>query len=200
MRLPPTVLAAMLALPVGAQVGEATQGALGGVFPTGPSDSRLEAGWSFGFGGIYWLSERVGIHSELGIHRFGISDRLRSDIGPATDGLATVLGIPVNGFLRLHDPGESGFYLLGGAGIYNRRLELEEPATIPVIRGDAWAGVQPGTLPASNLSTTRGGFDIGLGWEMPQGTGHFFVEVRYHRIFTRGLPTEFVPVVVGTRF
>ncbi len=189
--------AASLAQGQGTEVG---QGAIGGAFPAGPSESRLEAGWSFAFGGIYWFSDRVGIHSELGIHRFGLSDRLRHDIGPAQDGLATVLSIPVNGVLRLHGAGEAGLYLLAGLGLYHRQLELSAPATDPLPQDEPWAGTRAGWTPQANLSTTRGGLDAGLGWELPQGRGHFFVEVRYHRMFTRGLPTEFIPVVVGTRF
>lgn len=183
-----------------AQAEEVAQGAIGMAIPAGPSDVRMEAGWSLSFGGIYWISERMGIHSELGIYRFGMSDRLRNDIGPAADGLVTVVGIPVNAFLRLHHPGAPGFYLLGGLGIYNRQLELSEPSTLPVLRGDTWAGVFPGVKPSSTLTATRGGLDAGLGWEAPRGRGHFFVEIRYHRMFTRGQPTEFIPVLLGTRF
>lgn len=183
-----------------AQVEEVTQGAIGVAFPVGVSDVRMEAGWSVSFGGIYWLSERLGIQSELGVNRFGMSDRLRNDIGPATEGRVTVVGIPVNAFLRLHHPGRPGFYLLGGLGIYHRQLELSDPATLPVVHGDAWAGVFPGAKPSSTLSATRGGLDAGLGWEAPLELGHFFVEIRYHRMFTRGQPTEFIPVLLGTRF
>ncbi len=179
---------------------EETQGAIGGAFPAGPTDSRLEAGWSFAFGGVYWFSERVGIHTELAVHRFGLSDRLRNAIGPAKDGLATILSIPVNGMFRLHGEGGSGLYILGGLGIYHRQLELSEPATAPLAMDEPWAGTRAGWVPSETLSTTRGGVDGGLGWEMPLDRGYFFVEIRYHRIFTRDLPTEFIPVVVGTRF
>ena len=179
---------------------EEAQGAVGGAFPTGPSERRLEAGWSFAFGGIYWFSERVGIHSELGVHRFGLSDHLRNAIGPAKDGLATILAVPVNGVLRLHGEGEAGLYLLAGMGIYHRQLELTEPATAPLGADEPWAGTMAGQVPQETLTTTRGGLDAGLGLEIPLARGNFFVEIRYHRIFTRGLATEFVPVVLGTRF
>lgn len=179
---------------------ETMQGAIGGVFPAGPSESRLEAGWSLAFGGIYWFSDRIGLHTELGIHRFGMSNLLRTEIGPAKDGLATILAIPVNGVFRLHDVGESGFYVLGGPGLYNRQLELSEPATAPLPRDEPWAGVRAGWTPQATLSTTRAGVNAGIGWEKPMARGYFFVEVRYHRIFTRGLPTEFIPVLFGTRF
>lgn len=179
---------------------ESLEGAVGAAFSVGASEQRLEVGGSLCFGGIHWISEHFGIHSELGIHRFGLSDRLRKDIGPATDGMATILDVPVNAFLRLHDPDHSGLYILGGLGIYNRHLDLTIPSTLPVERGDAWAGVRPGDAPSTTLATTRGGVDFGLGWETPRGGGHFFVEVRYHRIFTRGRVTEFIPVLLGTRF
>ena len=193
-------LAMVTACFVRGQGMEVTQGSLGGAFPVGPSDSRLEAGWSFALGGVYWFSDRVGIHTELGIHRFGMSDRLRNVIGPARDGLVNILSLPINGILRLHGAGESGPYVLGGVGIYNRRLDLFEPSRAPLPGDESWAGVQAGWSPSETLRTTRGGVDAGLGWEMPLGQGHFFVEVRYHRVFTRNLPTEFIPVVVGTRF
>jgi hypothetical protein len=183
-----------------AQVDEVTQGAVGVAFPVGQSDARMEAGWSVSFGGIFWLSERVGIQSELGVNRFGMSDRLRQDIGPATEGRVTVVAVPVNAFIRLHQPGTSGFYLLGGLGIYHRQLELSDPATLPVVYGDVWAGVAPGAKPSDTLTATRGGLDAGLGWETPLELGNLFVEIRYHRMFTRGRPTEFIPVLLGTRF
>lgn len=199
MRLLSLVLSAVCSLGCSQGV-ESLQGSVGGVFPVGPTETRLEAGWSFSFGGIYWLSERVGIHTELGIQRIGLSPSLRADIGPARDGVATILGIPVNAFIRLHGATSSGFYVLGGFGIYNRQLELDAPSSQPVLVGDSWAGVPAGAMPSEVLHTTRGGVNIGLGWEAPRAGGHFFMEVRYHRMFTRGLPTEFVPVLFGTRF
>jgi hypothetical protein len=200
MRQPLFTVACLIGSQAWAQGLEEMHAAVGAVVPAGPTEARLETGWTFAIGGVYWFAPRLGLHAELAVHRFGLSTELQDAIGPAKDGLATIVVVPISGVWRLHDQGDGGFYLLAGPGIYNRQVALDEPSTAPLAQGEPWAGTRAGWTPRESLTTTRLGANAGLGWEHPLGRGSFFVEVRYHRMFTRGLPTEFVPVVVGSRF
>jgi opacity protein-like surface antigen len=95
-------------------------------------------------------------------------------------------------------------YVTGGYGLYYRWLQLTRTAFDVVIVCDPWWSVCPdgfvfgGSLLGTH-STYKGGFNGGAGVTFGSGK-KFFVEVRYHRMFTTREPTEIVPIVGGIRW
>ena len=98
-----------------------------------------------------------------------------------------------------------GAYFTGGYGVYNRRLQLTRADVGSQTFCDFWYGAcfdQP--VPVSTIlgetSTYKGGFNVGGGLTFGLPRAKLFAEVRYHRMLTRGLRTETLPVSFGIRW
>jgi opacity protein-like surface antigen len=95
-------------------------------------------------------------------------------------------------------------YATGGYGLYNRRLLLAAPGIIPAVVCDPFWDVCVSNSPATNemvtgnLSPYKGGYNVGGGVNFGTRT-KFFVEVRYHRMFT-DVATQVVPLTFGIRW
>jgi opacity protein-like surface antigen len=71
-------------------------------------------------------------------------------------------------------------YLIGGAGIYNSKLDVEGSND-----------------PDSN---NKFGINGGIGASFPLSGFNAFIEARYHHVFTEGQATQFIPVTFGLSF
>lgn len=74
-------------------------------------------------------------------------------------------------------------YLIGGVGMYNGKSTGDD-------------------VPAGfDESTTKFGVNAGAGFNFTSGSNvGFFVEGRFHSVFTEGSHTNFIPINVGIRF
>lgn len=71
-------------------------------------------------------------------------------------------------------------YLIGGAGIYNLKLDIDE-------------GDDPD-------SDNKFGVNGGIGAAFPLSGFNTFIEARYHHVFSEGSSTGFIPVTFGISF
>lgn len=78
-------------------------------------------------------------------------------------------------------------YLIGGVGVYNRRVSQDITGTIDEFR-------------SLRDEQTDVGFNGGIGLAFGGLGPAFFVEARYHSVATTPERTKFVPVVVGISF
>lgn len=162
---------------------EQMHGAVGAVFPSGPTKDLLDVGLTVAFGGIYWLGPRMGVHAELSYDRINPA----SSLGAGAEA-GQIYGLTVGAAWKLHS-GPTGLYVVTSGGVHNVRMTTI-PDTLPA---------EPGMV--SVTSSTRGGVTGILGFETPLGGGKtFFVEARWQRIFTRNQAMDLIPLVVGTRF
>lgn len=102
-----------------------------------------------------------------------------------TDRIAT-LGLALSGVLTLSDTDQGQFYAIGGLGVYRQN-----------IKGVSLPG-GPGGSAEDN--TTRGGYNIGAGFERPLGGANWFVEARLHQMFSGDPRGTILPLTIGLRF
>ena len=95
-------------------------------------------------------------------------------------------------------------YATVGYGLYNRKLLISASGPVPAVACDQFWNVCV-TSPLSNASVTgnlspyTGGYNVGGGVNFGANT-KFFVEVRYHHMFTTRAATEIVPLTFGIRW
>jgi hypothetical protein len=189
---------AMFALPAGAQtVGVTNPGGVyfrlfgGATLPTGDVGEAFDTGWRGG-GTIGWQLAGIPVGFDLDV----AYDRLS--------------GGDVNGF-ELEDQGITsgtanvrwdyqgqgavGFYVAGGGGIYYfHSYDVSTPLLTDQRLRLGYSGG------SSSDSETKFGLNGGAGITVGRGNMRFFVEARYHSVFTEDQNTNFVPVVVGVQF
>jgi hypothetical protein len=152
----------------------------GGIsIPTGSTSDALKTGWH----GIALVrfkpaASPVGFQIDGMYHRLSVEDGgLDLDVTTQVlNGSANVVfGFPVSETTRFRP------YLIGGVGLYNFDLKGDD-------------------APANVESETDFGFNAGAGFDVGFGGGTFFVEGRFHNVFSEGTDTKLIPVSVGVRF
>ena len=78
-------------------------------------------------------------------------------------------------------------YLIGGVGVYNRRVAQNISGTIDEFR-------------SLDNKQTEMGYNGGVGLSIGGAGPSFFIEARYHSVATEPDKTRFVPVVLGFSF
>lgn len=94
-------------------------------------------------------------------------------------------------------------YASGGYGLYNRKLLLASPGLVPVTVCDEFWNVCisniPGATATDNGSIYKGGYNVGGGVNF--GTRRkFFIDARYHHMFTTNSTTQIIPLSFGVRW
>ena len=121
--------------------------------------------------------------SPIGLRIDGMYNKLSpKDDAPAdfdfVDGVV-ITGANANLTYNLPGTGISP-YLIGGAGVYNMKLDFE---------GDD-----------DPESTTKFGLNGGIGAAFPLSGFTTFIEARFHHVFTESSATQFIPVTFGIAF
>lgn len=164
----------------------------------GRSHEQLDGGSSFTFGAGYNASPRLGFVLEFMNAWLGVKDATLAQ-NNAINGDASVFSITLNPIWRFRISGPVGGYLIGGGGFYEREIRMDVPTQVfvPTYHGGFFA---PAIDNVHQYDDT-GGLNIGGGltWNIGWGT-KFFVEARYHYIFTSGTPTQIIPVTFGFRW
>jgi hypothetical protein len=149
-----------------------TFGIAGGAsIPLGDFADFASTGWHAG-GLVEWNTPTspVGVRVEGVYHKFGEKDEVYRSV------IAGLLNLVWN--FPMTQPYTVRPYLIGGAGIYDMRIEGSDSQTKPGLNGGA--GI---TVPLSGFST--------------------FIEARFHIVFdsdTNQSNSTFVPISVGIRF
>jgi hypothetical protein len=165
----------------------------------GPSRNRLTGGWNFNVGGGYNFTPRIGLLFEFNQSGLGLTD---ADVQrhQADDGDASVWGITANPVWRFRVSGVVGAYVTAGGGFYQRELRYLTAGQVFVPTFGGGGFFTPATFEDRELDNT-GGVNAGGGFTFNVGGGtKFFVEARYHYVFTGGSGTQLVPVTFGFRW
>jgi hypothetical protein len=177
-------------------------GTLGGgiVLPQDVAKDRLNQGWNLQSGSTHQIAKSAAILTEVMYTHHGVSDATLQSLH-APEGSARVLAGTLNLMLGPGAAG-SGPYLVGGGGIYNRKIEFNRPTTADTIIDDPWLGQNgPVVIPAGqtigSFSTTKPGLNAGVGVSLGKKV---YVEARYHWIFTDKVKTTFLPINFGFRW
>lgn len=117
----------------------------------------------------------VGVRLEVGYNSFNGKSAFTSS------GKVQIISGTANATLALGPSGASP-YLIGGVGIYNRRL------------------TENGT---NSDSKTTGGVNVGAGFRFPLGVMSTFIEARYHVMLGNELDAtnlQYIPITFGINF
>jgi|SRR5215510_6384001 len=174
-------------------------------FPVGTIGDHTKNGFNFVASGGPRFNRRLSLTLDFSLHYMDVKNFLES---PATN-VALSLGSEVRIWSLTVNPGyefikreQFSSYATGGYGLYNRRLLLAAPGLIPAVACDEFWNICVGTPNAPVTGTFgvyKGGYNIGGGVTF---TPHvkFFVETRYHHMFTPKAATTIVPLTFGVRW
>jgi hypothetical protein len=102
-------------------------------------------------------------------------------------------------------------YIVGGGGWYRRTLEAKRTVIqAGSVCSPYWAwwsvqcvnGIFPADTTVGSATSSAAGLNVGGGIAIRLGdsSANFYIEVRYHRAFTRNFDTEVLPLTFGIRF
>ncbi len=159
------------------------------------SNGQLKGGSNFTVGGGFNFNPRTGFVLEFSDSWLGVTNAALDQNG-AFDGDADVWSLTLDPIWRFRIGGPVGGYLIGGGGYYQRRTKFFSTGVF----NDPFFGPVPVTV-ETDQNDDAGGVNIGGGLTCNLGWGtKFFVEARYHHIFTPGAATEIIPVTIGLRW
>ena len=170
------------------------------------SDSRFDPGFNLGFGAGYKLTPRISLMGEFGFNHLGVSSRILDSVG-APNGTGRIYSLTLDPVLHLTPRGKLDAYLIGGGGYYRRTVEFTEPGIATITAFDPFFGFFPANV-ATNVvlgtfTQNKGGLNIGGGISKRirgESNASFFVETRYHYLFTSPVRTTVLPVTFGFRW
>jgi opacity protein-like surface antigen len=94
-------------------------------------------------------------------------------------------------------------YVTAGYGLYSKGLLLRRADSAPfTVCDEFWSICSSGVTSDTLLgwhTTYKGGLNVGAGFAYG-GRAKFFVEARYHRMFTTNKDTAIVPITFGVRW
>jgi hypothetical protein len=175
--------------------------------PVGQTNEFLQAGWDFGFA-VAWREpgHPLGLRLDLNYASNNATKALQNAGSVATGlnitgGWADIWSASLNVEAQhLFSPTIYG-YLIGGVGAYYTELQLTEYGYGYVCNpwwGYCYSGT--GNVVVASNSTTRFGWNGGVGMAFRLQGPTLFIEARYTRIETSPQPLEFIPVTIGLRF
>jgi hypothetical protein len=182
------LLAAMAALLI-TEAGAQVRGVVGAGLSVPVGDfaeeagGDAEAGGGTAFAGLEWLpaGRSLGLRVDGTYNRFCTSacDQTGGDL----DVRYRFLNANLNGIAEFPLGAEGNLrpYILGGAGLYNYKLEGDD---VPAVAGE---------------SETDFGVNGGLGMTYAFGRVGVFAEGRFHNVFAEGRDLQYIPVTVGAR-
>jgi hypothetical protein len=175
--------------------------------PISQTSEVLQTGWDFGFA-VAWREpgHPLGLRLDLNYASNNATKALQNAGSAATGlnitgGWADIWSATLNVEAQhLFSPTTYG-YLIGGIGAYYTDVQLTEYGYGYVC--NPWWGYcyyGNGDVVVASNSTTRFGWNGGVGMAFRLQGPTLFIEARYTRIETSPQPLEFIPVTIGLRF
>jgi hypothetical protein len=185
----------------------------GGFSPVvGNLNDTLTDGWNFKIGLDYDVTEKFGVAFEYMNNHLGVAQGILNDYsarlsGSPTEGDSNIWSVTLNPTWRFSLGHRVGAYLIGGGGYYHIKSEVTTPglAYQPPYCDYYWGCWPGGFVEADYVVAERkddtGGINVGGGFtfEFAGGT-QFFMESRYHYIFSYGPDIQMLPFTAGIRF
>lgn len=174
--------------------------------PVGEINSRINGGVNLNGGLGVNLGPYLSVMGEYTYMNNNLSDGFKQR-NSIPGGSLRIHSFTINPVLRLAGDRAVSPYITGGYGWYRRTVEITEPTTAQVTIFDPFWGVfYPALVPANQVvgfyTVDKGGWNAGAGFDFKFGNSRakLFAEARYHRIATRPVVTEVMPITVGVRW
>jgi hypothetical protein len=179
----------------------------GGYTPAaGFTSDRLNQGGNVSAGGGYNLNRHIGIVGEFQYNMLGITNNALNILA-VPGGDAHIWSLTANPVFRFPIKSRVSGYVIGGGGLYQRKVDFNQPLTSDTLVSDPWWGYTgasfvPAGQTLGSVTSTVGGVNIGGGLTVSLGSRgtKFYVESRYNRAFTAGSDTAYVPLTFGVRW
>jgi hypothetical protein len=186
----------------------------GWAFPTSGLNDAFDAGWNGSIGVTFNISPTLGIQGEYMYERMNGPDRT-INVFPTpspVNGTSTLIEsnhqIHAGTFNMVFSPlGEEassrmvGYYVLGGGGIYNRKIQLTTPTVgYASVCDPYWYVCYPTLVAVDTIIGDRSSNDFGIniGGGITFGTdAKFYVESRYHYVWGPKVTTATVAPAAG---
>ena len=179
-------------------------------FPVGQLENHADTGFNFVASGGARFNSRLSLGLDFALHYFNVQNSLHNPATGLNFGLGSMVrvwSLTVNPTYQFWKAEKFTTYATGGYGLYNRQLQIPAPGPITatgVTACEAFWNVCVGNSPAGasisgNINPYRGGYNVGVGLNFGART-KFFVETRYHHMFTTNSPTEIIPLTFGVRW
>jgi hypothetical protein len=183
---------------------------VGGGFtvPTSDASANLNTGYNLDFRGGLNITRNFLADLDFTYNQWGLTRSALANFGQP-NGHADVWALTFDPVFKLappHSPVKP--YVIAGAGLYHRGLQVSHPANVTTLFCDPFFGVCFPTVVTvdhvvASFSTYKPGFNAGGGLEFGIGSRGLkvFTEARYHEMFTNHGPNmKFVPVTFGLRW
>ena len=168
----------------------------GVTFPTSGFKDSFNTGWDGTIGVTYNINPKLGIQSEYIYGRMNGPEKTIL-VSPIPGGATSAQLIESNHQMHVgsfnlvykEHPSDSaiGGFVLGGAGIYHRMIQLTSPAIGYATYCDPyWYVCYPVAVSVDNILGTRSSNDFGIDFGGGVTFGHeakFYVEMRYHYVW-----------------
>ena len=174
-------------------------------FPTGQLGNRVQTGFSFVASGGPRFNPSFSVGLDFALHYFNLKNFVGSPVNEVNSvgSMVRVWSLTINPTYQFWKEEKVSSYATAGYGIYNREFQLPTPGGgVAAAACDAFWNICAGgsqSAISGNLNTYKGGFNVGGGINFGSRT-KFFVEARYHHMFTTHSPTELIPLTFGVRW
>lgn len=183
-------------------------------FPISDAGDRFQTGGAFQIGVAYNFTRRLSVQGEYLYSGYDVESDVLNETG--VDGYHSMQYGDLNVIYDVLPARPFGIYVMGGGGIYHRRVEITEFAGVSVVPYcDPWLYICYSTPVAveeviGSRSKTDFGLNAGLGVSLRLFGSPFrlYLEGRYHYIFggdidlpagTRNADGQYIPVIFGLR-
>src|SRR5215471_18002376 len=201
----------------------------GWTIPEGDFKNSFDSGWDFDFGATFNISPTVGVQGEYMYARMNGPSRTIL-VSPSPGGITSSQLLESNhqmhAFIgnvvyKAPSSGALGGYVLGGAGMYHRIVQITSPAVgFTTFCDPFWYVCYPAAVSVDNIIGDRSSNDFGINFGGGVTFGHeakFYVEARYHYVWgptvnvgsqlpagttSTGTSTnaQYFPITFGVRF
>lgn len=158
----------------------------GPTFVMGDLGDRFTTGWGPALGVTFDVTEKVGVQFEYAYRWFGIPEETDILAGRFSANHQTH-ELSFNMIANLTQPDSPvRFYVAGGPGMYNRKVEITEYVGTGVICDPYYyvCGVYPVNAVVGSRGGWDFGFNVGAGVGFPFGdSGEFFIESKFHYVW-----------------
>jgi hypothetical protein len=176
-------------------------------FPAGQLANHARTGFEFTASGGPRFNPSLSVGLDFALSYFNVKNSLQSQAGTdfSRGAIVRTWSLTVNPTYQFLRREKSSYYVTAGYGLYNRQLQIPVPDLSAAASAcDAFWKVCVNNSPTStsvtgNLNPYVGGYNVGGGVNIGTRT-KFFVEVRYHHMFTSDSPTELIPLTFGVRW
>jgi opacity protein-like surface antigen len=203
----------------------------GWAVPAGDFKNSFDTGWNGTFAATFNISPMLGVQGEYMYERMdGPSRTILVSVTPSGPGSAQLLesnhqvhAFTGNLVLKSHSSALIGGYVLGGAGLYHRIVQITSPAVGYTTFCDPyWYVCYPAAVSVDNILGDRSSNDFGIniGGGVTFGRDvKFYVETRYHYVWgpdiatnssqlpastattiSRSTNAQYFPITFGIRF